>query len=166
VNFTIMAEQFEKFTRDPVMCNCGNIFPIPSQKLFWIAGKLKQIWFNLPKKGITIDSSPKQLARPILSLKVKEIPFRIKHYPGRYYLRFDEYDGPSCDAVVTLIFDQAPPLQIALAKNQAGTEPGWKALPELAYWTRRLNQEIAELGAKRVVEIGFYAASAIHRKRI
>lgn len=170
VNFTVMAAQFEKLTRDPVICNCGDIFSIPSQKLFWIAEKLKQIWFNLPKKGITIDRPPKQLARTPLSLKVKEIPFRIKHYPDRYYLRFDEDDCSACEAVVTLIFDQTPPLQIALDKYQTGPEPGWQALPELAYWTRRLNQEIAELDAKRVgvnrvVEIGFYASSAIHRRR-
>lgn len=162
----IGTEQFEHFSTYPVVCStCKEIFSTPSQKLFWIAENLKRLWFNLPKQGITIERAATQLERSIFPLKVKTIPFRLRHRPERYYLRFDEDDTPYFEAGVTLIFDQEPPFQVSLRDYQHGPEPGWQALPEIAHWTRRLNQEIYEQKSTRIVEIGFYAPSAIHRKR-
>lgn len=161
----IGTENFKHYSAFPLVCICEEMFSTPSQKLFWISEKLQNIWFSLPKHGIKIETPATQLERSISTIKIKTIPFRLKHRPEKYYLRFDEDDTPYYDAEVTLIFDQKPPLQVALREYQHGPEPGWQVLPELAYWTRRLNQEIYEQRSAKIVEIGFYAPSAIHRKR-
>lgn len=160
----VKAEEFCNFSMFPIECHCGNIPNVPLQKLFWVAENLKRIWRALPNQGIVIDHPATQLKRSIMPIKIKTIPFRLKHKKQSFYLRFDEDDTPYDDASVTLILDEEPPLQIPLRDYQHGPEPGWDALPELAYWTRRFNQETYELRRTPVVEIGFLAASAIHRK--
>lgn len=164
-NLTIGTDQFAHYAVHPVACSCGEAVDVPTQKLFWLTIKLQKLWFDLPAKGVAIKKQPVQLKSSLFPLKVKEVPFRIKYRPESYYLRFDEHDGPFLDAPVTLIFDEEPPAQIALREYRPEPVQAWEALTGLAYWIRRVNMEMYELGRGRIAEIGFYAPSAIQRKR-
>jgi|GEM_PF-2573470 len=159
---SVKVERFEEFTVKPLLCGCGKVPPVPTQKLFWIALRLMDAWLGLLAFGVIPDGVPRFSSHQPLQLVA--VPFRLKQHPERYELQ-PEYqarpgDTPTPGVLCLDPYGGAPLDTLFLNNRQA-----WQGLTQLAHLSRRLNEEISESAAFRVQSVDPYAPSAIYRRR-
>jgi hypothetical protein len=141
---TISIERFEEFTVRPLICSCGHVPPVPSQKLFWVALKLRDAWLSLPEDGviphaaakITIDRQP----------AVTSLFFRLKMRTDTVYRLSPSYLSDNPALIFPCVFEGSPDnWPEPLLEFSRDNWQAWLGLEPVGAWMIRLNQEIREL---------------------
>lgn len=160
---TIPIERFEEFTARPLVCSCGHVPPGPSQKLFWVALKLRDEWLNLPENGVIPHAAAKISfdRQPTIT----SLLFRLKMRTDVVYRLSPSYMQDNPSLIFPCVFEGSPDnWPEPLLEFSRDNWHAWLGLESVGTWMIRLNQEIRELCSHNVVQILPYAVSAIHRK--